>query len=140
MMRILILNGPNLNMLGKREPSIYGNTSFEDYFNELKSKVDCELEYTQSNSEGDLITEIQLANEKGFDGIVLNAGAYTHTSIAIHDAILSVNIPVVEVHISNVYKRETYRHTSFLSSVCDGTIVGFGLKGYEYAVDWLTHK
>lgn len=139
-MRILILNGPNLNMLGKREPSIYGNTSFEDYFNELKSKVDCELEYTQSNSEGDLITEIQLANEKGFDGIVLNAGAYTHTSIAIHDAILSVNIPVVEVHISNVYKRETYRHTSFLSSVCDGTIVGFGLKGYEYAVDWLTHK
>ena len=139
-MRILILNGPNLNMLGKREPAIYGNTSFEDYFNELKSKVDCELEYTQSNSEGDLITEIQLANEKGFDGIVLNAGAYTHTSIAIHDAILSVNIPVVEVHISNVYKRETYRHTSFLSSVCDGTIVGFGLKGYEYAVDWLTHK
>lgn len=139
-MRILILNGPNLNMLGKREPSIYGNTSFEDYFNELKSKVDCELEYTQSNSEGDLITEIQLANEKGFDGIVLNAGAYSHTSIAIHDAILSVNIPVVEVHISNVYKRETYRHTSFLSSVCDGTIVGFGLKGYEYAVDWLTHK
>ena len=139
-MRILILNGPNLNMLGKREPSIYGNTSFEDYFNELKSKVDCELEYTQSNSEGDLITEIQLANEKGFDGIVLNAGAYSHTSIAIHDAILSVNIPVVEVHISNVYKRETYRHASFLSSVCDGTIVGFGLKGYEYAVDWLTHK
>lgn len=134
------MNGPNLNMLGKREPSIYGNTSFEDYFNELKSKVDCELEYTQSNCEGDLITEIQLANEKGFDGIVLNAGAYTHTSIAIHDAILSVNIPVVEVHISNIYKRETYRHTSFLSSVCDGTIVGFGLKGYEYAVDWLTHK
>lgn len=134
------MNGPNLNMLGKREPSIYGNTSFDDYFNELKSKVDCELEYTQSNSEGDLITEIQLANEKGFDGIVLNAGAYSHTSIAIHDAILSVNIPVVEVHISNVYKRETYRHTSFLSSVCDGTIVGFGLKGYEYAVDWLTHK
>lgn len=134
------MNGPNLNMLGKREPSIYGNISFEDYFNELKSKVDCELEYTQSNSEGDLITEIQLANEKGFDGIVLNAGAYSHTSIAIHDAILSVNIPVVEVHISNVYKRETYRHTSFLSSVCDGTIVGFGLKGYEYAVDWLTHK
>ena len=134
------MNGPNLNMLGKREPSIYGNTSFEDYFNELKSKVDCELEYTQSNSEGDLITEIQLANEKGFDGIVLNAGAYSHTSIAIHDAILSVNIPVVEVHISNIYKRETYRHTSFLSSVCDGTIVGFGLKGYEYAVDWLTHK
>lgn len=134
------MNGPNLNMLGRREPSIYGNTSFEDYFNELKSKVDCELEYTQSNSEGDLITEIQLANEKGFDGIVLNAGAYSHTSIAIHDAILSVNIPVVEVHISNVYKRETYRHTSFLSSVCDGTIVGFGLKGYEYAVDWLTHK
>ena len=134
------MNGPNLNMLGRREPSIYGNTSFEDYFNELKSKVDCELEYTQSNCEGNLITEIQLANEKGFDGIVLNAGAYSHTSIAIHDAILSVNIPVVEVHISNVYKRETYRHTSFLSSVCDGTIVGFGLKGYEYAVDWLTHK
>lgn len=139
-MKILILNGPNLNMLGKREPSIYGNKSFEEYFNELKTKVDCELEYVQSNYEGDLITEIQQAGEKGFDGIVLNAGAYTHTSIAIHDAILSVNIPVVEVHISNVYKRETYRHTSFLSPVCDGTIVGFGLKGYEYAVDWLTHK
>lgn len=139
-MRILILNGPNLNMLGKREPSIYGNKSFEEYFNELKTKVDCELEYAQSNCEGDLITEIQLANENGFDGIVLNAGAYTHTSIAIHDAILSTNTPVVEVHISNVYKRETYRHTSFLSPVCVGTIVGFGLKGYEYAVDWLTHK
>lgn len=139
-MRILILNGPNLNMLGKREPSIYGNKSFEEYFNELKTKVDCELEYAQSNCEGDLITEIQLANENGFDGIVLNAGAYTHTSIAIHDAILSTDVPVVEVHISNVYKRETYRHTSFLSPVCVGTIVGFGLKGYEYAVDWLTHK
>lgn len=134
------MNGPNLNMLGKREPTIYGNTSFEEYFNELKSKVDCELEYVQSNYEGDLITEIQLANENSFDGIVLNAGAYTHTSIAIHDAILSTNIPVVEVHISNVYKRETYRHTSFLSTVCEGTIVGFGLKGYEYAIDWLTHK
>lgn len=139
-MRILILNGPNLNMLGKREPSIYGNKSFEEYFNELKTKVDCELEYAQSNCEGDLITEIQLAKENGFDGIVLNAGAYTHTSIAIHDAILSIDVPVVEVHISNVYKRETYRHTSFLSPVCVGTIVGFGLKGYEYAVDWLTHK
>lgn len=139
-MRILILNGPNLNMLGKREPSIYGNKSFEEYFNELKTKVDCELEYAQSNCEGDLITEIQLANENGFDGIVLNAGAYTHTSIAIHDAILSTDVPVVEVHISNVYKRETYRHTSFLSPVCVGTIVGFGLKGYEYAVDGLTHK
>lgn len=139
-MRILILNGPNLNMLGKREPSIYGNKSFEEYFNELKTKVDCELEYAQSNCEGDLITEIQQAKENGFDGIVLNAGAYTHTSIAIHDAILSVDTPVVEVHISNVYKRETYRHTSFLSPVCVGTIVGFGLKGYEYAVDWLTHK
>lgn len=139
-MKILILNGPNLNMLGKREPSIYGNKSFEEYFNELKTKVDCELEYVQSNYEGDLITEIQLAKENGFDGIVLNAGAYTHTSIAIHDAILSTDVPVVEVHISNVYKRETYRHTSFLSPVCVGTIVGFGLKGYEYAVDWLTHK
>ena len=139
-MRILILNGPNLNMLGKREPTIYGNTSFEEYFNGLKTKVDCELEYVQSNYEGDLITEIQQAKENGFDGIVLNAGAYTHTSIAIHDAILSVDTPVVEVHISNVYKRETYRHTSFLSPVCVGTIVGFGLKGYEYAVDWLTCK
>ena len=140
MMRILILNGPNLNMLGKREPTIYGNTSFEEYFNVLKTKVNCELEYIQSNYEGDLITEIQQSKENGFDGIVLNAGAYTHTSIAIHDAILSVDTPVVEVHISNVYKRETYRHTSFLSPVCVGTIVGFGLKGYEYAVDWLTHK
>ena len=112
-MRILILNGPNLNMLGKREPTIYGNTSFEEYFNVLKTKVNCELEYIQSNYEGDLITEIQQSKENGFDGIVLNAGAYTHTSIAIHDAILSVDTPVVEVHISNVYKRETYRHASF---------------------------
>jgi 3-dehydroquinate dehydratase-2 len=127
-------------MLGKREPTIYGNTSFEEYFDELKTKVNCELGYIQSNYEGDLITEIQQAKENGFDGIVLNAGAYTHTSIAIHDAILSVDTPVVEVHISNVYKRETYRHTSFLSPVCVGTIVGFGLKSYEYAVDWLTCK
>ena len=136
MKRIAIINGPNLNLLGKREPSVYGNTSFDAFYQELvvlfNGKV--EFEYFQSNIEGELINKIQ---EIGFsyDGIVLNAGAYTHTSIAIADAIKAVSTPVVEVHISNVFTREAYRHHSFLSEVCKGCIVGFGLDSYRLAVE-----
>jgi 3-dehydroquinate dehydratase-2 len=132
--RILILNGPNLNLLGKREPSVYGSKSFEDYFVELKERfVTLELEYFQSNVEGELINAIQ--NEK-WDGIILNAGGYTHTSIAIRDAISSVKTPVVEVHISNVVARESFRHESFLSPVCVGVIFGFGLTSYRLALNY----
>lgn len=137
MKKILILNGPNLNMLGRREPSIYGNKNFLDYYNQdLFGTCDCELSTYQSNNEGDLVTTIQ--NSEGiYDGIVLNAGAYTHTSIAIRDAITSINVPVVEVHISNVFAREEFRHHSYISPVCKGTIVGLGLYGYKAAIDWL---
>lgn len=134
-MKILILNGPNLNLLGKREPSVYGNESFDDYYKKLKDKYkDVQLAYFQSNSEGDIISKI---HETGFsyDGIVLNAGAYTHTSIAIADAIRAVMAPVVELHISNVYAREEYRHRSFIAPACRGCICGFGLKGYDMAID-----
>lgn len=132
--RILILNGPNLNLLGKREPSVYGSKSFEDYFVELKESFSTlELEYLQSNVEGELINAIQ--NEK-WDGIILNAGGYTHTSIAIRDAISSVKTPVVEVHISNVTARESFRHESYLSPVCVGVIVGFGLTSYRLALGY----
>lgn len=134
-MKILILNGPNLNLLGKREPSVYGNESFDDYYKKLKDKYkDVQLAYFQSNSEGDIISKI---HETGFsyDGIVLNAGAYTHTSLAIADAIRAVMAPVVELHISNVYAREEYRHRSFIAPACRGCICGFGLKGYDMAID-----
>ena len=134
-MKILILNGPNLNLLGKREPSVYGSESFDDYYKSLKDKYkDIQLEYFQSNSEGDIISKI---HETGFsyDGIVLNAGAYTHTSLAIADAIRAVTTPVVELHISNVYAREEYRHPSFIAPACRGCICGFGLKGYDMAID-----
>lgn len=134
-MKILILNGPNLNLLGKREPSVYGSESFDDYYKWLKDKYkDIQLEYFQSNSEGDIISKI---HETGFsyDGIILNAGAYTHTSLAIADAIRAVTTPVVELHISNVYAREEYRHHSFIASACRGCICGFGLKGYDMAID-----
>lgn len=139
MKRIQIINGPNLNLLGKREPSVYGNQTFEAYLVELKKQfTDVELVYFQSNNEGDLIDKLQ---ETGFtvDGIVLNAGAYTHTSVAIADAIRSITTPVVEVHISNVFKRETFRHHSFLSEVCKGCIVGFGMDSYRLAVDAILH-
>lgn len=133
-MKILVLNGPNLNLLGKREPEIYGNQSFQDYFNELKlnfNKVD--LEYYQSNIEGELINKI---HEVGFsyDAIVFNAGAYTHTSVALGDAIKGIETPVIEVHISNVHSREDFRHTSFIAPYCKGTIAGFGLKSYDLAI------
>ena len=135
MKHILIINGPNLNLLGKREPGVYGNQSFEDYFQVLKNKYpQATLEYFQSNHEGALIDKI---HETGFsyDGIVLNAGAYTHTSVAIADAIRAVTTPVVEVHISNIHKREAFRHHSFLSEACKGCIVGFGLDSYRLAIE-----
>ena len=136
-MKILILNGPNLNLLGKREPGIYGNRGFEDYLEELRSRFpEVELAYFQSNVEGVLIDKI---HEVGFtwDGIVLNAGAYTHTSIALQDAIRGVKTPVVEVHISNVHQREEFRHKSMISSACVGVICGFGLDSYRLAVEAL---
>lgn len=134
MKKILILNGPNLNLLGKREPGVYGNQSFEDYFQTLKSAFpDTELHYFQSNHEGALIDKI---HETGFsfDGIVINAGGYTHTSIALADALSAVTTPAVEVHISNIHARESFRHHSYLTSRCKGMICGLGLKGYELAV------
>lgn len=133
-MKILIINGPNLNLLGTREPDIYGNTSFEDYMQDLRAQFpNVELSYFQSNIEGELINKMQ---EVGFtfDGIVLNAGAYTHTSIALGDCIRSLTVPVVEVHISNVHQREEYRHKSMISAACRGMICGFGLKSYELAI------
>lgn len=136
-MNIQIINGPNLNLLGKREPSVYGSKSFEDFLAELKGQFpNAALHYYQSNVEGELINKIQ---EVGFsfDGIVLNAGAYTHTSVAIHDAIAGVKTPVVEVHISNVYAREEFRHKSLITSKCVGMITGFGLEGYTMAIRYL---
>ncbi len=133
-MKIIIINGPNLNLLGKREPGVYGNMTFEEFFNELETKYpDIELFQYQSNIEGELIDKIQ---ETGFefDGIILNAAAYTHTSVGIGDAVKAVKTPVVEVHISNVYQREEFRHKSFISPNAKGVIVGFGLKGYELAL------
>lgn len=134
MKKILILNGPNLNLLGVREPGIYGSNSFESYLPQLQAKFpEVEIEYYQSNIEGEMINKI---HEVGFsyDGIVLNAGAYTHTSVALHDAIAAIKTPVIEVHISNVHQREEFRHHSYISSVASGIIIGFGLKGYEMAV------
>lgn len=134
-MNILILNGPNLNLLGRREPSVYGDRSFDEYFQVLQKRyAKHDLEYFQSNSEGEIISKI---HQVGFDydGIVLNAGAYTHTSIAIADAIRAVRTPVVELHISNVYAREEYRHRSMIAPACRGCICGFGLKGYDLAIE-----
>lgn len=133
-MKIIIINGPNLNLLGKREPEIYGGRTFEDYHIELQQKFSgIALEYYQSNIEGELITKIQ---ETGFTyyGIILNAGAYTHTSIGIADAVKAITSPVVEVHISNTFSRESFRHQSYLSPVAAGVIIGFGLKSYELAL------
>lgn len=134
-MKIIIINGPNLNLLGKREPDVYGAETFEDYFAKLQFKFkDIELEYFQSNIEGELISKIQ---ETGFiyDGIVLNAAAYTHTSVGIGDAVKAVQTPVVEVHISNTHKREEFRHVSYISAAASGVILGFGLKSYDLAIE-----
>ncbi len=130
----MIINGPNLNLLGKREPDVYGNTSFADYFKKLQEKYpELQLEYFQSNIEGELIEKLQ---EVGFDydGIVLNAASYTHTSIGIGDAVKAIETPVVEVHISNTHKREEFRHVSYISSGAKGVILGFGLLSYDLAV------
>lgn len=130
----MIINGPNLNLLGKREPEVYGNTTFEDYFKQLEEKFpDVELEYYQSNIEGELIGKIQ---EVGFeyDGIILNAAAYTHTSVGIGDAVKAVETLVIEVHISNTHQREKYRHVSYISPVAKGVILGFGLQSYDLAI------
>ena len=131
-MEILIINGPNLNVLGKRNPEIYGGDDFDDYFNSLKSKFKhLELSYFQSNLEGEIIDKLQSTK---VDGVIINAGGYTHSSVAIRDAIDLIEIPVVEVHISNISARESFRHESLLSPVCQGCIFGFGIKGYELAL------
>lgn len=134
MLKIAIINGPNLNLLGLREKEIYGSQSFEDYFKILKEQFKTvELSYYQSNIEGELINKI---HEIGFsfDGIIINAGAYTHTSIAIADAIAGIKTPAIEVHISNIFAREDYRHVSYLGKYCHGSISGFGLKGYAMGI------
>lgn len=136
-MKILIVNGPNLNLLGQREPQIYGNVSFEDYLNDLKSHFQGEIEYFQSNVEGELINALQESNH---DGIVLNAGGYTHTSVSIRDCVSAISVPVVEVHISNLTNRESFRHTSLISPVVVGSIMGFGLKGYLLALNYFETK
>ena len=134
-MKVLLINGPNLNLLGIREQSIYGNKSFENYFQTLQNEYpDIELEYYQSNIEGELINKI---HERGFtfDGIIINAGAYTHTSVAIRDAISGVKSPVIEVHISNILTRESFRHESIIGPVCVGSIMGFGLDSYRLGIE-----
>ena len=141
-MKILIINGPNLNLLGQREPGIYGSESMEEYLPVLRKRYpEVDFLYYQSNVEGELINKMQ---EEGFyggcDGIVLNAGAYTHTSVALHDCIRSLRCPVIEVHISNVHQREEFRHHSMISAACKGVICGFGLDSYRLAVEALTNK
>jgi 3-dehydroquinate dehydratase-2 len=133
-MKIMIINGPNLNLLGKREPDVYGHTSFESYFSVLQQKFNSlELEYFQSNIEGEIIDKLQEIGYS-YDGIILNAAAYTHTSVGIGDAVKAIESPVVEVHISNTHKREEFRHTSYISSGAKGVILGFGLASYDLAV------
>jgi 3-dehydroquinate dehydratase-2 len=142
-MKIQIINGPNLNLLGQREPGIYGTSSFDDYLATLRSRyADVEIDYYQSNIEGELINKMQ---EVGFlgdvvDGIVLNAGAYTHTSVALQDCIRSLKCPVIEVHISNVHQREVFRHKSLISCACKGVICGFGLDSYRLAVEAIVRQ
>lgn len=134
-MKIIIINGPNLNLLGNREKTIYGNISFEDYLKKIRLQYpNCEIAYFQSNIEGELINKL---HETGFsyDGIILNAGAYTHTSVAIADAIKAINAPVVEVHISNIFDRETFRHVSFIAPHARGSIMGFGMNSYRLALE-----
>lgn len=140
-MKIHIVNGPNLNRLGTREPSIYGSQTMEQCLDALRQKYagTVELEYYQSNVEGFLIDALQAADDAGCDGIILNAGAYTHTSIALRDCIKSLSVPVIEVHLSNVHAREEFRHKSMLSAVCKGVIAGFGMASYRLAVEALVN-
>jgi len=135
-MRLLIVNGPNLNLLGRREEQIYGNESFASYFKRLKFEKSADLDYFQSNIEGELIDSLQQSTH---DGIVFNAGGYTHTSVAIRDCIKAITVPVVEVHISNISNREEFRHTSLISPVAEGCIFGFGLDSYDLAIDFFTN-
>lgn len=134
-MKLIIINGPNLNLLGKREPEVYGNQSFEDYFTKLQFRFTAvQLEHYQSNIEGELINKLQ---EVGFsyDGIILNAAAYTHTSVGLGDAVKAIETPVIEVHISNTHQREDFRHVSYISSGAKGVILGFGLQSYDLAIN-----
>lgn len=140
-MKIQIINGPNLNMLGRREPGIYGQQSFDNFLPQLQARYpDVTIDYYQSNIEGELIDKMQQVGFGQCDGIVLNAGAYTHTSIALHDCIRSLQCPVIEVHISNVHQREAFRHQSMISSACRGVICGFGLDSYRLALEALIQK
>ncbi len=132
-MKLLIINGPNLNLLGTREQQIYGNASFEDFLSGLKTQKSAEIDYLQSNVEGELINYMQ---DAACDAIILNAGGYTHTSVAIRDCIKAIQIPVIEVHISNIANRESFRHTSLISPVAAGCLFGFGMDGYALAVDY----
>jgi len=132
-MRILIVNGPNLNLVGTREPQIYGNVTFEQYLEGLKARVEVQIDYFHSNVEGELINCLQAAKH---DGIILNAGGYSHTSVAIRDCVAAIAVPVVEVHISNLTQRESFRHESLISPVAAGCIFGFGMTGYELALDY----
>ncbi len=137
-MRISIINGPNLNLLGKRQPEIYGTTTLWDIENRLKQRFSTlKFEFYQSNSEGEIVDALQKAMDGSTDGIVLNAGAYTHYSYALRDAIAMLPVPVIEVHISNTFAREEFRRTSVISSVCKGVIAGLGMEGYELAVEYL---
>jgi len=136
-MKVAIINGPNLNLLGTREKEIYGDTSFDDYFKDLKERYNIDLDYFQSNIEGELINHLQ---ELHCDGIVLNAGGYTHTSVSLRDCISAIDVPVVEVHMSNIAARESFRHESLISPVCSGCIFGFGLRGYDLAIDFFISK
>jgi 3-dehydroquinate dehydratase II len=139
-MKIAIINGPNLNLLGKREPGIYGSTSFEDFYATLSKKYpQVEFHYYQSNVEGELINELQRVGFD-YDGIIMNPGGYTHTSVAIGDCIAAIKAPVVEVHISNVHAREEFRKLSHVSGKSAGSIIGLGLKGYELAVEYLLSR
>ena len=132
-MKLAIINGPNLNLLGSRENDLYGDSSFEDYFALLKQRYELELHYYQSNVEGELIDYLHKVN---CDGIIINGGGYTHTSVTLRDCILAIDIPTVEVHISNISARESFRHNSLLSPVCEGCIFGFGLKSYDLAIEF----
>ncbi len=136
-MKLLIINGPNLNLIGQREEEIYGKESFLDYFEALKVNKKIDLDYFQSNIEGVMIDTLQSSNH---DGVILNAGGYTHTSVAIRDCVKAIKVPVVEVHISNIMERESFRHVSMISAVAEGCIFGFGLKSYDLAIDYFLQK
>lgn len=136
-MHILIVNGPNLNLLGTREPEIYGNLTFEEYLNKLSADFEGQIDYLQTNIEGEIIDALHASKH---DGIILNAGGYTHTSVAIRDCIAGIGVAVVEVHISNLAKREEFRHNSLITAVCAGSIMGFGLEGYRLALTWFSNN